>query len=357
MVYINQQEEINLAMNKKNGEEKVKLSRIARIDAEIHSGRFPNAEKLAAELEVSPRTILRDIDYLRDTYEAPIAYDFNKRGFYYTEPTFFIGSVLLSKEEIETITLFDDLIKNAPYKQDSLIIRIRKLIDKLLIALPEDQINSLQFKPTADRIPRFLFRPDWLYRYEVIDAISKAIDNKEVIEIEYWISENKKYTKKEIEPLKLYSLKKHPSRLLDDKARPYILAYNKDNHDKPGIYSTTKIRSVKNKRKKFKIPTDFKISDYIKEDTDVSPSDNKVYNFEFSFPKEIASEALEKVYHHNQHIQQCKDGTVNVSFKTTDFQEVYYWALSEGSKVKVLNPPELVSMIKREALKVVQYYK
>ena len=72
-------------MNKKNGEEKVKLSRIARIDAEIHSGKYPNAEKLAAELEVSPRTILRDIDYLKYTYDAPIAYDFNKRGFYYRE--------------------------------------------------------------------------------------------------------------------------------------------------------------------------------------------------------------------------------------------------------------------------------
>jgi len=355
-------------MSKKKADEKVIGERLSFIIEKIRSGSYPNTKKLAEDWEVNSRTIARDIDYINNTYDTYdtdgkklIKYDHKKRGYYFTKPNFSVRNVLLTDEEIENIIIFDDIIKNSPYKQDSLIVRIRKLIDKVLIALPEEQTNSIQFRPTADRIPRFLFRPDWLFRYEVIAAISKAITNKEVIEIEYWTSNNRKYTKKEIKPLKLYSLKEHSSRLLDDRSRPYVLAYNKGNHDKPGIYSATKIRSVKRTRKKFKIPANFKVSDYIssdyiKEKTDVFPADNKEYNFEFSFPKEIASEALEKVYHHNQHIQQCKDGTVNVSFKSTDFQEVYYWVLSEGHKVKVLNPPELVNKIKFEAQKVVQYY-
>jgi hypothetical protein len=48
----------NSQYEQKNGEEKVKLNRIARIDAEIRSDKYPNSEELAAKLEVSPRTIL-----------------------------------------------------------------------------------------------------------------------------------------------------------------------------------------------------------------------------------------------------------------------------------------------------------
>jgi len=81
-----------------------------------------------------------------------------------------------------------------------------------------------------------------------------------------------------------------------------------------------------------------------------------LYHFEFLFPKEIASAAIEKTYYHNQVIKLCEDGTVLVSFRSTQLYGVFYWVLSEGHKVKVLNPPELVQMIKREAQKVVQYY-
>jgi predicted DNA-binding transcriptional regulator YafY len=49
-------------MNRKNGEEKVKLHRILRIDDEIRSGAYPNSVSLADKLEVSNRTILRDLD-------------------------------------------------------------------------------------------------------------------------------------------------------------------------------------------------------------------------------------------------------------------------------------------------------
>jgi proteasome accessory factor B len=99
-------------MNKKNSEEKVKNFRIARICDEIGAGRYPNAEKLAEKLEVSSRTILRDIEYLKHTYGAPIEYDHNKRGFYYTEPNFFVGSIILTDSEFETLRNYDHLIKN-----------------------------------------------------------------------------------------------------------------------------------------------------------------------------------------------------------------------------------------------------
>jgi predicted DNA-binding transcriptional regulator YafY len=67
---------------KQKREEKVRINRILKIDDEIRANKYPNAATLSEKLEVTRRTILRDIDYLRLMYQAPIEYDFTKRGFY-----------------------------------------------------------------------------------------------------------------------------------------------------------------------------------------------------------------------------------------------------------------------------------
>ena len=56
--------------------------------------------------------------------------------------------------------------------------------------------------------------------------------------------------------------------------------------------------------------------------------------------KEIAEEAILKTYYHNQKIKLCDDGTVYVSFRSTQLYEIFYWVISEGHRVKVLNPPK-----------------
>ena len=333
-------------MNKKNGEEKVKLSRIARIDEEIRSGRFPNSEELAAKLEVSSRTILRDIDFLRYSYDAPIKYDPINRGFYYTEANFFIKSVMLSKEELETITLYDTFTKMSTIDDDDFSVKFRKIIDKLLMVLPEDQSNSLLFAPTPANRMDFIFGPTIMVNGEINSIVSSAIRNKEVIEIEYWVSDNRKYEKLIIEPLHIFFKRHHY----------YLLAINRNNREEPGIYSINRFRHVKKNGKHFEVPEKVKISDYIKDDKELTPRDDKLYVFELLFPKELADEAIDKTYYHNQLIKKCEDGTVFVSFRSTQLHGVFFWVLSQGYKVIVKNPPELVRMIKREVQRVVQYY-
>ena len=58
------------------------LHRIHKIFERIRAGDFPNKTKLTAELEVSDKTISRDIDFMRDLMELPIEYDRKKYGYY-----------------------------------------------------------------------------------------------------------------------------------------------------------------------------------------------------------------------------------------------------------------------------------
>ena len=163
-------------MNRKNGEEKVKLSRISRIDDELRSGRYPNAEKLAAKMEVSPRTILRDIKYLRNSYDAPIGYDHVNRGFYYTKPNFFIKSVLLTEDELGIITAYDEYLQLN--NDDEFGMKLGKAIEKVLAIEPENQSSETN-------ISESMFTPDIEYDGELTHELSSAVQNKEVIEVEY----------------------------------------------------------------------------------------------------------------------------------------------------------------------------
>ena len=333
-------------MNKENSEKKVKLSRISRIDDELRSGRYPNSEELALKMEVSPRTILRDIEFLKDFYDAPIEYDYFKRGFYYTEPNFFIKSIILTEEEFKIITIYDGIIKKMYDDEDKLNIKFRKAIGKILAVIPENKTKDLAYSPSDDDNNDSFFEPTDKIDDKILLALNEAIENQEIIEVEYIGINDKEYSLLKLKPLCIDIEKRNCD----------LIALSKENSKKPGVYLISNMRNLRNTKKSFKIPSKIKIPDFFVSETKSSSGDNKTYLFELSFHKNNASEAINRVYYHNQTIEQRKDGTVHVKFRTSRLQDVYHWVLGQGYKVKVLNPPELVSMMKTEILKMRQYY-
>ncbi|HEY2139447.1 MAG TPA: HTH domain-containing protein, partial [Chthoniobacterales bacterium] len=72
------------------------LERMMRLHAALKARRFPNCRKIAAEFEVSPKTIQRDIDFMRYRLGLPIDYHPREFGFYYTEPVTGFPSIEVS---------------------------------------------------------------------------------------------------------------------------------------------------------------------------------------------------------------------------------------------------------------------
>jgi predicted DNA-binding transcriptional regulator YafY len=116
------------------------------------------------------------------------------------------------------------------------------------------------------------------------------------------------------------------------------------------------MRKFRNTGDHFEMPKNLNVKDYLRKEADIEPADNKLFLFELSIHKDIASWAIEYTYYHNQKIKLCDDGTVFVQFRSTRLHEVFRWVLEQGYRVKVLNPPELMTMIKKEVQKVGKYY-
>ena len=60
------------------------LERMMEIHESVKRNNFPNATTLATKLEVSTKTIHRDIQFMRDRWGLPIEFDAAYNGFRYT---------------------------------------------------------------------------------------------------------------------------------------------------------------------------------------------------------------------------------------------------------------------------------
>ena len=116
-------------------EDRFRTHRIIQIDEDIRSGIYPGIEFLMKKHGVSRRTILRDIEFLRDRYQAPVECDRTRKGYYYTDPTFAIKNVLLTEGDLFTVSTVMHLMEQ--YKNTPLENQFRHMMGKISELLPK----------------------------------------------------------------------------------------------------------------------------------------------------------------------------------------------------------------------------
>ena len=79
------------------------LYRFQEIFHAIKTGRYPNRTKLAETIEVTTKTIQRDIDYMRYQLSVPIEFDFAKGGYYFTQPVDDLPLFQLTESELVSV--------------------------------------------------------------------------------------------------------------------------------------------------------------------------------------------------------------------------------------------------------------
>lgn len=73
--------------------------RLVRLHETLAAGATVSAVQLARQLELSARTIKRDIEHLRDRHGAPILWDATARGYRYAAPFDLLTGLRLDADE------------------------------------------------------------------------------------------------------------------------------------------------------------------------------------------------------------------------------------------------------------------
>src|SRR5262249_25715349 len=111
------------------------LRRLVALDRMLRERRYPNSCTAAKELEVSSRTIYRDLDFLRDSLGAPLEFCRRHNGFYYRDATYTLPLVQLTEGELVALLLAERMLqeyRGTPYAAD-----LARAFAKLTIALQD----------------------------------------------------------------------------------------------------------------------------------------------------------------------------------------------------------------------------
>src|SRR5262245_33684644 len=127
------------------------IERMLRIHEELRRGAFTNCTKLARILEVSRKTIVRDIAFMRDRLELPIEFDAPINAYRYTHPVSAFPTVQVSEGELLALLVARKALEQ--YRGTPFHRQLEASFEKLTGGLkdrisfsPAEELQSVSFK-------------------------------------------------------------------------------------------------------------------------------------------------------------------------------------------------------------------
>src|SRR5579872_2735454 len=131
------------------------LERMLRIHRLVQSGSFPNATQLAAQLEVSTKSIHRDLEFMRDRLQLPLEFNRPRFGYFYTEEVSSFPTMQITEGELFALVVAEKALQQ--YRGTSFEKPLLSAIKKMEQSLPDtisldlaDVERSISFRTRAE---------------------------------------------------------------------------------------------------------------------------------------------------------------------------------------------------------------
>lgn len=312
------------------------LARMMRIHEALKRNDFPNCSSLSRELEVSYKTIQRDIDFMRDQLGLPIEYNASDFGFYYTEEVRELPSVQVSEGEL--VALFVAQKALTQYQGTSferpLSAAFRKLTeglkDEVTVAL-KDWDSVFSFKSLGPSVTD-------LKQFEVLSA---SIRKRHAVRFKYRKLNSRSHEERCC----------HPYHLTCVDHQWYLFGYDLK-RQAIRTFVLSRMSSLDVLEGTFDEPEDFEVKDYLEKSFGIFSGDRE-YRVVIRFDLFASQLVRERQWHASQIIREQKDGTIELELVLGSLPEVERWILSWGAHAQVVAPEELKQSILNSAKKIV----
>ncbi|HYJ05873.1 MAG TPA: WYL domain-containing protein [Chthoniobacterales bacterium] len=315
------------------------LERMMRLHAALKARRFPNCQKIGAELEVSAKTIQRDIDFMRYRLGLPIDYHPQEFGFYYTEPVTAFPNIEVSEGEIAALLVAQKALaqyEGTPFERP-LQSAFRKLTDGL-----KDRV-SFSWSDLEDAIS-FRSAGASVADIELFEIVSKGVLRCVELEFEYRKLNSVGYEQRRVRPYHLGCLEQQWYLFAEDLERRQLRTF-----------ALPRMRKVRLTTKGFRRPADFSIAQVLSGSFGVH-SAGKKQRIRLRFDPFAARLVAERKWHESQRVREKADGSIILELELGGLQEIERWILSWGAHVEVLEPPRLREMIRDAVSAIAKLY-
>lgn len=324
------------------GLERHSFYRIHRIDHLIRQSAYPNVPKLSRWLEVSTRTIERDIEFLRDSLGAPLKYDAKRRGYYYTQSDFSLPCVKLTAGELVTLYLGQKLLSQ--YRGTTFEASIINAFTKIRTFLPEeveidfanlDEFLSFNVKP---------LRGEERQVAATFHEIAQALRDQETVKITYYTASRDAVSTRKVDP---YHLRCHEGAW-------YIIGYCHRRHE-VRTFALDRVQKLAHTRRHFDLQPGFSLNDYLSHSLGIERG-RKPHEVVILFDPEGARWVRERLWHTTQELIPQEDGSLVFKAVLSGLGEVKRWVLSYGVHAQVIAPTHLRDEIAQEAAALALQY-
>lgn len=316
------------------------LERMLRIHDELRRGAFTNCTKLAKAMEVSRKTIVRDIAFMRDRLDLPIEFDARLNAYRYTHPVNSFPTVQVSEGELLALLVARKALeqyRGTPFHRQ-LEISFEKLAGGLKDRIsfsPADELQSVSFKNIG------LGKAD----LAVFNLLSTATLRQVEIEFDYRKPGESKSTRRRMQPYHLA----HRENLW------YLIGFDPE-RSALRTFALPRISNPVVTKTEFTRPPDFSPDKFFASALGVLGGVGD-YRVIIRFNRAVADHVREREWHESQELRDLADGRLELKLRLGALAEIERWVLGWGADAEVLQPKELRDSIKVTAARLAEIYR
>jgi predicted DNA-binding transcriptional regulator YafY len=313
------------------------LERMMRIHQAIQSGKFPNATSLAAELEVSTKSIHRDIEFMRDRMLLPIEFNPQGNGYHYTEEVNAFPTLQITEGELFALLVAEKALQQ--YRGTTFEKPLLSAFRKMAATLPDTiSLNLADWEQTIS----FRTSAEPLLNLQIFDALAKATAKREQLKLEYRKPARRATETRIVDPYHLANIN----------GEWFLFAHCHLRRD-IRTFVPARIQSLTPTGKTFVRPQKFSLEKRLRDSFGVHSGQGE-FEVVIRFDDLVADYIREKRWHPSQVLRELPGGGIELKLRLSSLVEIQRWVLGWGGNAVVVQPPELARSVRAAAENVVR---
>jgi predicted DNA-binding transcriptional regulator YafY len=315
------------------------LGRIKKILGLLQDGKYPNCTTIAAELEISVRTVERDIDCMRDDLELPIEYDDKRHGFYLTRLVPGLPILPVTSKELFSVCVAHKAIEH--YRGTALEKPLELAFKQFASRLDDDERFTLQ--SLDEMLSLRPFAPDDA-DLPLFELVTRALTERHAMQFQYRKPGERRTELRHV----------HPYHLFEFGHRWYILAHDVKRRA-IRTFVLGRMRDATVTQEKFLVPADFDARKHFETSLGVMRGQGD-YRVVIEMDAWLADVLRGRRWHPSQEIVELPDGRSQLRLRLSCLEEIEQYVLSWGTHATVAEPAELRTRVLSTALELSQRY-
>jgi len=317
-----------------------RIYRLLRLITMLQSGRSYSVAQLSEELEVSRRTVFRDLNMLEMAH-IPYYYDRQRRT-YRINRHFFLSPVNLTLSEALALLI------SARRTRSSSVLPLAAASGRAALKL-ESVLPTAVREYLGTVMDRLTVLPAPAARHrgldEMFDRLLGAIAGRKLCRLVYISFFERRQIAPTVEPLRLVFVGR----------AWYLIAWSRM-HRERRTFKLGRIRKLTVTERTFQPRPEPQADLGFGEAWCMIP-EGRLYDVHLRFRPKVAGNVAEVNWHPTQQVQWNEDGSIDFRARVDGLGEITWWILGYGDQVKVLAPPELARRVGTVAGRVAAQYR